>query len=329
MKPLLCVRELTVGVETPHGRVRLVDGVSFEVCEGEVLGLVGESGSGKSTLALSLGRLLDEPPAFIDPNSRVEYAGVNLLELDSEELRKYRGKAIAWVFQEPGSGLNPVIKVGQQIAEAVSAHCAVSRRAAWSRAVQLLELVGLNDPRDAAHCYPHQLSGGMRQRVAIAMALAGEPKLLVADEPTTALDVTIQIQILALLSDLRAQLGMALLCITHDLGVLAEIADRVAVMYAGRLVEEGPKEDVFKAPAHPYTEGLLRATPRLDRTASRLAAIAGAAPDPTSWPVGCRFHPRCPYCWDRCENQEPPQLGTAGKHQVRCWLAAEPERRRE
>lgn len=328
MRPLLCVRELTVGLRTPTGPVRLVDDVSFQLFEGEVLGLVGESGSGKSTLALSLGRLLDEPPAFVDPKSRIEYGGVNLLALDPNELRQYRGKAIAWIFQEPGSSLDPVIKVGQQIAEAVRAHSAASRRAAWNRAVELLELVGINDPRDTACCYPHQLSGGMRQRVAIAMALAGEPKVLVADEPTAGLDVTIQAQILALLSDLRARLGMALLFITHDLAVLADTADRVAVMYAGRLVEEGLKEDLFKAPMHPYTEALLQATPRIDRTASRLAAIPGAAPDPSSWPQGCRFHPRCRYRWDRCESEEPSRFSAQGNRWLRCWLAAEPQRRR-
>ncbi|GIW51787.1 MAG: ABC transporter ATP-binding protein [Gemmatimonadales bacterium] len=328
MNPLLSVRELTVGFETPKGPVRVVDGVSLELAEGETLGLVGESGSGKSTLALSLGRLLDEPPAFIDPGSRIEYAGVNLLALDPERLRTYRGKAIAWIFQDPASSLDPVIKVGHQIAEAVRAHSDVGRKAAWNRAVELLALVGLNDPRDAAHCYPHQLSGGMRQRVAIAAALAGEPKLLVADEPTTALDVTLQAQILALLGDLRERLGMALLLITHDLGVVADIADRVAVMYAGRLVEEGGKEQVLKQPAHPYTEALLRATPRLHRTGPRLPAIPGAAPDPTSWPSGCRFHPRCRYAWDRCSSEEPSQLSGETGRWVRCWLATEPQRRR-
>jgi oligopeptide/dipeptide ABC transporter ATP-binding protein len=328
MTTLLSLRELTVGFETPEGRVRVVDRVSLELAEGEVLGLVGESGSGKSTLALALGRLLDEPPAFIDPSSSVEYRGVNLLSLDPEELRKYRGRAIAWIFQDPSSSLDPVIKVGHQIAEAVRAHSPVGRRAAWDRAIELLKLVGLPDARDRAHCFPHQLSGGMRQRVAIAMALAGEPKVLVADEPTTALDLTIQAQILALLADLRARLGMALLLITHDLRVLADIADRVAVMYAGRLVEEGPKEDVLKEPAHPYTEALLQATPRTHGTASRLRAISGAAPDPVAWPPGCRFHPRCRYSWARCESEEPPQLRAGRRQTVRCWLVVEPDRRR-
>jgi oligopeptide/dipeptide ABC transporter ATP-binding protein len=329
MNTILSVSNLTVGFETPGGRVRAVEGVSFQLAEGEVLGLVGESGSGKSTLALSLGRLLDEPPAFIDPAARVEYQGVNLLALEPEELRKYRGRAIAWIFQDPGSSLDPVIKVGHQIAEGVRAHSAVSRRAAWNRAVELLELVGLGDPRDAAHYFPHQLSGGMQQRAAIAMALAGEPKVLVADEPTTALDVTVQAQILALLSDLRERLKMALLLITHDLGVLADIADRVAVMYAGRLVEEGRKEEVLQDPAHPYTEALLKATPRLDRRASRLAAIPGTPPEAGNWPAGCRFHPRCRYAWNRCREEEPGWLSPEASRPMRCWLALEPERRRK
>lgn len=328
MKPVLSVRDLSVTYHTPGGEVKAVDQVSFELVPGEVLGVVGESGSGKSSLALALGRLLQEPPAFLHPSSRVEHDGVNLLELTPKQLRPYRGRILAWIFQDPGASLNPVIKVGDQLAEAILVHHSLDRRAARRRARSLLAAVGIPDPAGTADSFPHQLSGGMQQRVAIALALAGEPKILIADEPTTALDVTVQAQILALLAELRQQWGMAILLVTHDLAVLAEIADRVAVMYAGQLVEEGPNYQVLGNPGHPYTEALLRATPRLDRPTGRLFTIPGTAPGPGDWPPGCRFHPRCYYSWERCGELEPPLLELGPDHRTRCWLAIEPQRKR-
>ena len=328
MKPLLAVRDLTTVFSLPGGLVaRPVDGVSLDLFPGETLALVGESGSGKTTLALSLLRLIPEPPGRIEPASRVEFDGTDILRLDPAALRRVRGGAIAMVFQEPGSSLNPVMTVGSQIVETVRIHTGLDHGAARRRAGALLADVGLSDADRRLRQYPHELSGGMQQRVMIAMALAGGPRVLIADEPTTALDVTIQLQILDLLAGLKQRLGLAVLLITHDLSVAARVADRVAVMYAGRIVESAPAARLFDRPRHPYTEALLQAVPRVDRTGKRLPVIPGQPPPATDWPADCRFHPRCRHTWERCREAEPGLLGTDGEQVVRCWLMNEPGRR--
>jgi len=325
--PLLEVRDLRTYFRTEAGVARAVDGVSFGIERGEALGVVGESGSGKTVTALSILRLVPDPPGRIEPGSSIRYAGRELLALDGSEMRAVRGNDVAMVFQEPMTSLNPVFTVGEQVAEAVRLHRGAGAADAQRRAVEMLGLVGLPSPPETARAYPHQLSGGQRQRVMIAMALACDPGLLIADEPTTALDVTIQAQILDLLRDLRRRLGMALLLITHDLGVVARVADRVAVMYGGRIVEEGVARRVLEAPRHPYTQGLLRAMPRLDTPVDTLDAIPGQVPAATAWPAGCRFHPRCARAWQACRESEPDLFDPAGGGASRCWLERHPERR--
>ncbi|HEX9728149.1 MAG TPA: ABC transporter ATP-binding protein [Gemmatimonadales bacterium] len=322
MTPLLRVQDLTTTFDTPAGTARAVDGVSFSLDPGETLALVGESGSGKTVTALSILRLI-EPPGRIHPDSRVEFDGRDLLTLSPRDLRRVRGAGIAMIFQEPMTSLNPVLTVGTQIGETVEAHESVTRAEVRDRTVEMLRLVGIPDPTRRWRSYPHELSGGMRQRVMIAMALVCRPRVLIADEPTTALDVTIQAQILDLLRDLAQRLDMAMVLITHDLGVAAEIADRVAVMYGGRIVEQAPTARLYAHPAHPYTEGLLQAAPRLDGPAYPTPAIPGAVPPATAWPDGCRFHPRCTHAWERCHT-EPPLIDVAAGQTARCWLRAAP-----
>jgi oligopeptide/dipeptide ABC transporter ATP-binding protein len=337
-EPLLRVRDLKTYFVTDRASragggatARAVDGVSFELFPGETLGIVGESGCGKTVTSLSILRLVPEPPGHILPGSVIEFDGRNLLALAPADLRAVRGNQIAMVFQEPMTSLNPVFTVGDQIAEAAIIHQRLSRTAARARAIEMLTLVGIPDPAERVDDYPHQLSGGMRQRVMIAMALICHPKILIADEPTTALDVTIQAQILELLDRLQAELGMGVLLITHDLGVVAGHANRVAVMYAGQIVETATTTDLFDRPTHPYTEGLLAAVPRIEAPRSRLHAIPGQVPAATAWPVGCRFHPRCPYAWDKCVAEAPPLLDATAPggspHAARCWLVTEPQRR--
>ena len=322
--PLLEVEGLRTWFHTDEGVARAVDGVSLAVDHGEVVGVVGESGSGKSVTALSIMGLVPEPGRI--EAGRVMLAGRELTSLSQEALREVRGSEVAMIFQEPMTSLNPVYPVGDQIAESLRIHQGLGKAAARSRAVELLARVGIPDAGRRSGEYPHQLSGGMRQRVMIAIALANDPALLIADEPTTALDVTIQAQILELLLELREELGMAVLLITHDLGVVAETCGRVVVMYGGQVVEEGPVGDVFDDPAHPYTRGLLAAVPRPDARGRELAVIPGTVPSPTAWPDGCRFRPRCPWAWDRCRTA--PELLAAGDRQkARCWLVEEPERR--
>jgi oligopeptide/dipeptide ABC transporter ATP-binding protein len=326
MTAVLRVRDLEVTFGTGPNPTRAVDGVSFDLLAGETLGLVGESGSGKTVTALALLRLIDAP-GKIAPGSVVEYRDRNLMTLPPAELRRVRGAEIAMVFQEPGTSLNPVLRVGLQITETVQAHRSVSARAARARAIELLDLVGVPEPEIRVDAYPHELSGGMQQRVMLAMALSCEPKVLIADEPTTALDVTVQAQVLKLLMDIKQQLGMAMLLISHDLGIVAHLADRIAIMYGGQLTEVAPAATMFSDAAHPYTRALLDATPRLDRTLDRLPTIPGTVPSATHWPRGCRFHPRCPHVWDRCR-ESPPVLTATGDHRaVRCWLTDEPNRR--
>jgi oligopeptide/dipeptide ABC transporter ATP-binding protein len=326
---LLEVSNLRTYFHTDGGLARAVDGVSFHLEKGEVLGIVGESGCGKSVTSLSIMRLVAQPAGEIVQGSSVRFAGRELVELSEREMRDVRGNDIAMIFQEPMTSLNPVFPVGEQIAETLRVHGKAVGAEAMGRAVELLRLVGLPDPEERVRSYPHQLSGGQRQRVMIAIALACEPELLIADEPTTALDVTIQAQILELLASLRRRLGMAMLLITHDLGVVAEVCDRVIVMYAGQIVEEGSVTDIFRDPRHPYTQGLLQAVPRLGRRKDRLAVIPGIVPNATAWPVGCRFHTRCPYGWDLCVREHPPLFEAGPGHTSRCWLEEHPERRAE
>jgi len=322
MTPLLEVEDLRITFPSAAGTSRPVDGVSFSLDRGELLALVGESGSGKSLTALALLRLVP-PPGVIAPGSAIRLDGTDLLALDSAALRGVRGRRIGMIFQDPMTSLNPVFTVADQIVESVRAHRRMSKADARARALALLQEVGIPDPAARLDQYPHQLSGGMRQRVMIAIALASEPELLIADEPTTALDVTVQAQILEVLDRLRTARGMAVLLITHDLGIVAGRADRVAVMYAGRLVEEAPTPELFASPSHPYTRGLLASVPRLTGPVTRLTPIAGTVPPPTAWPAGCRFHPRCPAVLPRCPTDDPPPLRVRDGHQMRCWLAGQ------
>jgi oligopeptide/dipeptide ABC transporter ATP-binding protein len=325
-EPLLEIEDLHTFFYTDTGVARAVDGVSFRVHAGETVGVVGESGCGKSVTALSILRLV-RPPGRIEPGSHIRFEGTDLMALDEHAMQKVRGNRIAMVFQEPMTALNPVFTVGDQIAEVARIHAGMSKRDAWAKAVEMLKLVGIPAPAQRAGEYPHQLSGGMRQRVVIAMALVMNPALVIADEPTTALDVTIQAQILELMADLSRRLGTSVLLITHDLGVVAENCARVIVMYAGEVVEEATTAMLFDAAHHPYTEGLLGAMPRVGGEAERLATIPGTVPPPTAWPTGCRFHDRCPYAWDRCAREHPPLYQIGGGHVSRCHLAEEPEHR--
>ncbi|HWK90564.1 MAG TPA: ABC transporter ATP-binding protein [Longimicrobium sp.] len=332
--PILQVENLRTWFTTDGGVARAVDGVSFHVNPGETLGIVGESGSGKSVTSLSIMRLIPQPPGLIQPGSSILFRGENgemedLALATEKRMRQIRGNDIAMIFQEPMTSLNPVFTVGDQIMESLRLHQGLSKKAARERAIEMLELVGIPIPRQRVDEYPHQLSGGMRQRVMIAMALACDPKLLIADEPTTALDVTIQAQILELLNRLQQDFGMSIILITHDLGVVAETCDRVIVMYAGQVFEEGPVDDVFHDPQNPYTEGLLRSMPKLGEQVERLAVIPGVVPAPTSWPVGCRFHDRCPYGWEKTEQEEPPLFDIGPGRRNKCWLVKYPERRDE
>lgn len=316
---ILSVKDLTVSFATDGGVVRAVEGVSFSIDKGEILAIVGESGSGKSVTAQTILGLTRAPNATI--TGSVEFDGRDLTQLDDEALREVRGKRIAMIFQDPMTSLNPVYRVGEQIVEMIRAHKKVSKAEARENAVELLRSVGIPNPDRRVHDYPHEFSGGMRQRVMIAMALALDPDVLIADEPTTALDVTVQAQILRLLDKLNRERGLAVVLITHDLGVVAEVADRVAVMYAGQIVEDATLDDLFYDPQHPYTWGLLGSLARLDQPRPiRLAQIAGSPPSLLNPPTGCRFAARCPHEFDKCS--EPPPL-----HGDRCWLDAKDKRR--
>jgi oligopeptide/dipeptide ABC transporter ATP-binding protein len=324
--PLLTIRNLRTYFHLRRGTTRAVDGIDLEVGRGRTLCVVGESGSGKSVTALSVMQLIDQP-GRIEPGSSIELEGRELTTLSDKELRRIRGSQISMIFQEPMSSLNPAHTVGRQIAEVLRLHRGATAEQAHHRAVEMLGLVGVPSPEERAGQYPHHLSGGMRQRVMIAIALCCEPKLLIADEPTTALDVTIQAQILELTKELRRRLGMSIMLITHNFGVVAEMADDVAVMYAGRIVEQGPVADVLERPQHPYTEALLRSVPTLGMTrAQRLAVIPGTVPNPLRWPTGCRFAARCDRRFERCESYPP--LFDNGAQAAACWLR-EPIRREQ
>jgi len=319
---LLSIRELSVSFPTSRGRVRVVDGVSYDIAPGEILGLVGESGSGKSITALTIMRLLSTT-AKIETGS-IRLGEDDLVTLPESRLLDLRGRAMAMIFQEPMTSLNPLFRAGFQIGETLEAHLGLSRSEARKRAIELMRAVGIPSPEIRVDDYPHQLSGGMRQRVMIAMAIACQPRLLIADEPTTALDVTIQAQILRLIRKLRDDTGMGVLLITHDLGVIAGMVDRVVVMYAGQVMEEARVKDLFARPRHPYTRLLLKSVPRVGQKLSRLHQIKGTAPPPTAFPSGCRFHPRCPDAIDRCRAEAPPLTVAQDGRKVRCWRADDP-----
>ena len=321
-EPLLELRELRTHFFTDDGVVRAVDGVSFALLPGETLAVVGESGSGKSVTSLSILRLVATPPGRIVGGS-IRFRGRELLALSDAEMRSVRGREISMIFQEPMTSLNPVHTCGEQIVEVLELHLKLGRAEARKQAIELLKTVGIPSPEQRVDEYPHQMSGGMRQRVMIAMALACRPALLIADEPTTALDVTIQAQILDLLRQLRRELGMAVLLITHDLGVVAETADRVAVMYAGQVVEYCAVRQAFRSTRNPYTAGLLASLPRLGLRSDRLRVIPGNVPNPTRFPSGCRFHPRCPLAVERCRSEEPTLRDVGAGHLSRCFRAEE------
>ncbi|MEN8171793.1 MAG: ABC transporter ATP-binding protein [Chloroflexota bacterium] len=322
--PILDVKELRTYFYTEEGAVKAVDGIDFQVKAGEILGLVGESGCGKSVTSFSIMRLIDKPGKIVD--GQITFSNQNLLELSEAEMVKMRGNQISMIYQQPQSCLNPIFKVGRQIAEALSIHSELSSKDAWSRSVELLEMVGIPDAHEKANAYPHEMSGGQAQRVMIAMALALQPKLLIADEPTTALDVTIQAQILDLITGLREQFDTAVILITHDLGVIAEMADRVAVMYAGQIVEESDVKTLIKQSLHPYSQGLIASIPRLGNVKGRLATIPGSVPNLVNLPQGCRFAERCHKQLDICTQTEPPLIPVAEQHNVRCWLYHDSER---
>ncbi len=321
--PLLAIGNLHIRFHTLDGIVEAVAGIDFEVYPGETLGLVGESGCGKSVTALSILQLLRCPPAEIQ--GQIFFEGKDLLKLGREGIRKIRGNDISMIFQEPMTSLNPVLKIGEQIAEAGRLHKNMNRHQAWRWAVEMLRMVQIPGPGSRSRQYPHKFSGGMRQRAMIAMALSCNPRLILADEPTTALDVTIQAQIMSLMQRLKDEFRTAIVLITHDLGVIAEMASRVVVMYAGKVVEEAPVKALFKDPRHPYTVGLLGSIPvigRKEQTGRRLHEIKGMVPSPSNMPVGCRFHPRCGRAMDRCRRQEPPMIQLGEHRRVSCWLEA-------
>ncbi|MFO7890613.1 MAG: ABC transporter ATP-binding protein [bacterium] len=314
---ILQVKNLKTYFFTENGTVKAVDGVDFEIYQGETLGLVGESGCGKTVTAFSIVKLLDYPGKTV--GGQVFFKGEDLLKKNEKQMRKIRGKEISIIFQEPMTSLNPVFTIGFQITEALKVHYKINKKKAREKAIQLLEKVGIPIPEQRIDEYPHQLSGGMRQRAMIAMALACDPSLLIADEPTTSLDVTIQAQILELMKSLLKQFNSSLIMITHDLGVIAEIADRIAVMYAGKVVEYTDTRSIFYSPLHPYTFGLLTSIPRLDMEIEKLESIPGAVPDPLHFPEGCKFHPRCIFATEKCRKEEPSLMEIKDKHLVRCW----------
>ena len=321
-EPILSVRNLTTSFRSDQGTVTAVEDVSFDLFPGESLGLVGESGCGKTVTSKSIMRLLPAHRSFFSPESRIELQGQNLTTITERQMREVRGNRIAMIFQEPMTALNPVFTVGWQLDEALKQHTSLSRKDRRDKAIEMLALVEMSNPATRLREYPHQLSGGMRQRVMIAIALCCEPDILIADEPTTALDVTIQAQILRLMEDLKQRLGTAILLITHDLGVVAQVCDRVAVMYAGQIVETAPVRDLFHSPQHPYTQGLLDSIPKSGPTehGKRLPAIPGIVPSLWNLPSGCRFHERCSHCEEKCRT-EPPQLDSStDDRSVRCFF---------
>jgi oligopeptide/dipeptide ABC transporter ATP-binding protein len=320
-EPLLQLRSLSTHYVSARGTrvTRAVDEVTLSLDQGQTLGIVGESGSGKTTLALSLLRLL--PPAARFVSGEILFEGQDLLKKSETEMRRIRGKRIAMILQDPMASLNPLFTVGDQVAEPIRVHDGASRGSAWTRATELLKAVRIAAPETRVREYPHQLSGGMRQRIVGAIAISCEPRILIADEPTTSLDLTIQAQYLKLLRDLQRSHNLALIFITHNLGIVAKMCDQVAVMYAGRLVESGPVKQIYNSPAHPYTQALLESIPRVGDNRKRLTAIDGQPPDPSAPPPGCAFHPRCPRVMDRCRSEAPPEYRVTDSQTSRCWLS--------
>lgn len=319
MKELLKVKNLKTYFFTHEGTVKAVDGISFKINQGETLGLVGESGCGKSVTALSIMRLIPHPPGKI-VNGEIYFEGKNLLELNGKEMRKIRGKKISMIFQEPMTSLDPVFTIGDEIMESIQLHQGLKKEEAREKAIESLKIVGMPDVKKRINNYPHELSGGMRQRAMIAMALSCNPTLLIADEPTTALDVTIQAQILRLINELKEKFGASVMLITHDLGVIAEMCDYVAVMYAGHIVEYTDVDTLFRNPLHPYTKGLNKSMPRLDVEAKRLDTIKGLVPNLLDVPSGCPFHPRCDFCFEKCIKEMPELVEAEDHHLVKCHL---------
>lgn len=318
---LLQVKDLVTSFKTDRGIIRAVDGISFDIRKGQTVGLVGESGCGKSVTSLSILRLIQSPPGFVERGS-INFDGKNILELDDAGMRSIRGNRISMIFQEPMTSLNPVFTIGDQIGEVFRIHQGMNKKEARTKSIDMLRLVKIPAPESRVDEYPHQLSGGMRQRVMIAMALACNPELLIADEPTTALDVTIQAQILDLMADLQKTLNMAILLITHDLGVVAEVCNYVMVMYAGKIAEQAPVKDLFKDPKHPYTKGLLNSIPKLGHKTEYLPTIEGQVPSLSKLPKGCRFQDRCPFVMDKCRVDEPVLVQVGPERKVACWLHA-------
>jgi peptide/nickel transport system ATP-binding protein len=316
---LLSIRNLKTEFHSAGRTIRALDGVNFDIEEGGAFGLVGETGCGKSVTALSILRLIPHPPGKI-VGGEIHFRGRNLLDLSEDEMRSVRGREISMIFQEPMTSLNPVFRIGDQMMEVITLHQKLNRSRSFEKAVEMLERVHIPDPRRVIQQYPHQLSGGMRQRAMIAMELSCHPFLLIADEPTTALDVTIQAQILTLIKEMKKELHTSILLITHDLGIVAEMCDRVAVMYAGSMVEQATAEEIFEDPKHPYTQGLWGAIPLIDREKETLAVIPGIVPDLSQPPEGCKFHPRCLFRFDSCSRMIPPLLETSPGHFVACYL---------
>jgi oligopeptide/dipeptide ABC transporter ATP-binding protein len=323
--PLLSVERLAISFPAEGGRVKVVDRVAFNIAAGETLALVGESGCGKSISALAIMRLVPRP-GLVEATSSIRFDGRDLLSLPVDEMRKLRGAKIGMIFQEPMTSLNPVVKVGAQVREAIQLHQRMSDAEARRRVVEAFTMVGIPDPASRAEAYPHQLSGGLKQRVMIAMAMALRPRLLIADEPTTALDATIRAQILELIRNLASETGTAVLLITHDFGVVNEVADRVAVMYAGQIVEEGTRKDMLGRPRHPYTQGLLKSIPKPEARGHKLEEIKGAVPRPGQWPAACRFHTRCPHVFDRCRAEEPKRTQVSATQGAWCHLVEQEAR---
>ncbi|WP_456318159.1 ABC transporter ATP-binding protein [Priestia megaterium] len=322
MEKMLQIKNLHVQFSTYGGRVQAVRGVSFDLHKGETLAIVGESGCGKSVTSQSIMRLIPTPPGRITSGS-ILFKGQDLTKLSEKKMRDVRGADISMIFQDPMTALNPTLRVGEQIAENIMQHENISKEKAKEKAFEMLELVGIPNPKERLKQYPHEFSGGMRQRIVIAMALVCNPEVLIADEPTTALDVTIQAQILELFKDIQQKTDVSIVLITHDLGVVAQVADRVAVMYAGKIVEIGTRRDIFYTPQHPYTKGLLRSVPRLDLYESELVPITGSPPDLFAPPSGCSFAPRCPYVMEVCDRMYPTSTKLKESHQVHCWLQDE------
>ena len=319
---LLEIKDLCVEFKTMAGTVHAVDHLSYTLHRGEKLGIVGESGSGKSVSSLAMMQLIPNPPGKVT-GGQILYNGKDLVKLSEREMQKIRGNEISMIFQEPMTSLNPIIRCGKQIAESLRLHRGMKKKEAMEEAIKMMQAVGIANPQARAYEYPHQMSGGMRQRVMIAMALACQPQILIADEPTTALDVTIQAQILDLIRDLNQEMNTSVVFITHDLGVVSELCDTVIVMYNGHIVEKAPTADIFREPLHPYTQGLLSAIPRITKERKPLSTIEGMVPNPVERIKGCRFWPRCPKACDRCRKEEPPVFSVVEDRQVRCWLYAQ------